>query len=262
MIALINEDIMCIGPWDNDQVETDFNDTEIKYSDQANTYILSKWSEYCKNRKQAYDSRQLRLISWMRDNGKLKLDTQITRYSNYIATRDPEFIKRFPNEVRADPIGLTIIPITIDGFVVASKRSARMEQNPNKLYFFGGHAEPNIGNSGTVNLKNESLREVEEELGANRFIFINFLGLSYDPVYCHPELTSTTVIDITKQSITETWRNAIDRYESDLLLFIPLNNFVDTIPTSDTTWSFEIGRKLFTQKVLAKIGNVINNHKV
>lgn len=250
------KDILLYGPWKAEDVEIIFDNTLIKNSEKANVYINDTWKLYCEKNKKHYNSRLLRLNSWNNNNGVLELNNGITYYSDYIGTRNSIFKEKFPDGNRANPIGMTVIPITIDRNVVITKRSSKMEQNPNKLYFCGGYAEPRTNKNNKVNLMEESLREVNEELGVSQFIYFNFIGLAYDPVYCHPELFSTVILNVTKDKLIELWQTSKDKDEADCLLFQSLesihkegfNRF-----KLEATWSYQIGAELFNKKVIEDI---------
>ncbi|AOT72472.1 NUDIX hydrolase [Geosporobacter ferrireducens] len=257
-----NNDILAYGPWENDEVNIIFDNALVENDEKTKIYIKDIWSEYCKKRVKYYDSKLLRLSSWNKEDEILELYTGITYYSHYIGTRDPVFKERCLTGIRANPIGMTIIPITSDRNIVITKRSGKMEQNPNKLYFCGGYAEPKFDEKNSINLMNEALREVNEELGANEFLYFNFIGLAYDPVYCHPELFSTAVVNVTKEQIISTWSNAKDRDESEFLLFLSLDDVCNhgfNKFNIEATWSYRVGVELFTTKVVNKISDYYNN---
>lgn len=249
-------DILAYGPWEANKVNVFFENDYVENDETTNAYINDIWDAFCKKRAKCYDSELLRLNSWNSDNDMLKINTGITLYSQYIGTRDPIFTEKCLTGNRANPIGMTIIPITSDRKIIITKRSTKMEQNPNKLYFCGGYAEPNLDKDNSINLVSEALREAREELGVNKFQYFNFIGLAYDPVYCHPELFSVFVLDITKEQILNAWSEAKDRDESEYLLFMSLDD-VDKDGfkkfNEDTTWSYQIGVELFTHKVINNI---------
>lgn len=247
-------DILAFGPWQ--KIDIVFNDVLVENNEKTEEHIKNIWNKHCQKKRCDYDNKLLRLNSWSNENNNLKLNINTTHYSNYIGTRDPKFKKVYPDGNRADPIGMTIIPITSDGNIIITKRSANMEQNPNKLYFCGGYSEPNFDEEGKINFMNESLREVNEELGIDKVLYFNFIGLAYDPVYCHPELFSTAILDINKDDIIDYWARAKDRDESEELLFLPVDNIENDGFYSfelEATWSYEIGTKLFTNEIINDI---------
>jgi hypothetical protein len=256
-----DKDILAIGPWGPDKINVMFNGTIQNHNTSFLSYIEKRWSAFCDSHPSAFNGKLLRLKSWENDNNTLRLHCETTYYSYYIGTRDPNFAENFSKEERADPLGLIIIPITKDKNVVMSKRSSAMEQNPGKLFFFGGYAEPSTLNTTSIDLKKESLREINEELGVASAVFFNFIGLAYDPEYCHPEIFSVAILDVTRDELSTRWQEARDRNETESLFFLPLDHFCnrDSMPNEDNaSWSYRTALKLFNDTVLRQIRNIFN----
>ena len=252
-----DEDILAFGPWNDDKIKINFNNRIQHLNETTKKSIDTTWTKYHNIHTHSYDGTLLRLNKWETNKDILQLHLETTCFSHYIGTRNPNFTDLFQEDERANPLGLTIIPITIDQNIVISKRAASMEQNPNKLYFFGGHAEPPKSLDATINLKEESLREIVEELGIKDILYFTFIGLAYDPLFCHPELFSIAIVNTSKDDLLIQWAKAKDKHETDDIFFLPLDNIINgnNCFNYDPTWSYSIGLRFFNKSIQNRILN-------
>jgi hypothetical protein len=260
---MYDKDVLAIGPWDPARVHVTFSDTMQRHNKSFLSYIENRWLTFCDSHPEAFNGKLLRLNNWNNSNNELSLHCGTTYYSHYIGTRDPDFKVHHAKEERADPLGLIVIPITKDKNVVISKRAYGMEQNPGKLFFFGGYAEPSgLHGNISIDLEKESLRETNEELGTDSVIYFRFIGLAYDPEYCHPEIFSVAILDVTRDELSTRWQKARDRNETESISFLPLAHFCNqnSIPNdNNASWSYRIGLKLFNDTVICKIRKIFDS---
>ncbi len=258
---MIKKDILVYGPWDKEELSVIHSNRFIENNTESKQHIQNEWNTYCLKRKSSFDSILLRLNDWKNEKNRIILSTGLTKYSHYIGTRNQEFTKEYPDSFRADPIGMTIIPVTRDRKIIVSKRSRKMEQNPNKLYFIGGYAEPPINEDEAIDFVDEALREAKEEMGVDDFAQLMFIGLAYDSIYCHPELFSVAIVNVTEEELLNSWKTAKDRDESELLRSIPIEDDgrVDFQSfREEETWSYKVGAELFTESVQDKVVQLLN----
>lgn len=204
-----------------------------------------------RRRPSAFDGALLRMTSHKLADRHLTISASRTSFSAYVVTRPAEFAKRHGNAERANPLGLTAIVRTADDQIIVTVRSLTADQNPGALYLIGGYAEP-AEQDGYIDLFNEAKREVEEEIAVrdiDRSTSFG-IGLAYDPVFCHPELTLLMPSKSVAASILAGAENAPDRNEAFQLLACPINQFLDEDgPFAGTpkTWSFIKSRQFLRE---------------
>ncbi|SOC38787.1 hypothetical protein SAMN05892877_105263 [Rhizobium subbaraonis] len=201
----------------------------------------SIWASTSSRHPEAFDGTLLRMADHRIECGQLTISAQKTCYSAYLATRHPEFDDEYPDAARADPLGMTVVVLTADDCAIVTRRSLTAEQNPGGLYFVGGYAEPN--GSKTVDLFQEAAREIAEEIAVSDLIrsASYAIGLSYDPVFCHPEMFLLTVSRSTATQVLDGAGNAPDRNEAAHLYAYPLDDILNgdsALADAPKTWSF------------------------
>lgn len=200
------------------------------------------WRAMTAARPSAFDGALLRLDAHAVVDGALHLAFRRTAFSAYVATRDPGFAERHPGHDRADPLGLTAIVLTADRHAIVTRRSLTAEQNPGALYFVGGYAEPPAPGA-PIDLFGEVAREIAEEIAVIDLIRpASFaIGLAYDPVYCHPELSFVTVSGRAARDVLAGAALASDRDEAADIVAVPLADLLAGDATGGATprtWSF------------------------
>jgi 8-oxo-dGTP pyrophosphatase MutT (NUDIX family) len=223
----------------------------FEFSKEAELYREQTWTDFVAAHPQAFDGplTRLRKVTACRD--QLVFDCERTSYSAYVASRKPAFLERFPGSGRADPIGMTVITLSYDRYILVSRRSFDADQNPGGLYFVGGYLEPPRGD-GQVDLAEEAARELREETGITMVDTADswLLGVGYDKVFCHPEVTILLKIPLCRDGMLEFVPNAIDAHESSSFQTIHIDALLcngiseSPIATMTTTWGFEHGRSL------------------
>ncbi|OLP57028.1 hypothetical protein BJF92_21205 [Rhizobium rhizosphaerae] len=206
----------------------------------------ARWAAFAGKRPEAFDGRLLRMAQHSVTDDALRITAQETRFSAYIATRDPNFTLRHPGVGRADPLGLTAAVLAVDGQLILTRRNLTAEQNPGCLYLVGGYAEP--GSTGTVDLLAEAAREVAEELAVTDLLRDEALaiGLAYDPVHCHPELFLLLPSASRAEDILRQVEEAQDRTEAAQLIACPLAQVIEggsALSSATWTWSFRKARQ-------------------
>lgn len=158
------------------------------------------------------------------NDGTLHLELGKTDYKQYIGTRSPSF-----SGSRANPIGTCLLPITSDGFIPLGMRSPNADVNAGKYFTFGGFLDANIDmKHGIPDVFSCMRREMQEETGltiSNENLWL--IGIVDDLIFCHPEFSFLSYLDIDSNSFRETtWQN-----ELSSLTFIAVDdvhNFVAT----------------------------------
>lgn len=149
-----------------------------------------------------YDSELYRLDSFSVRPEGIALHLGDTSYKEYVATRHPSCTMK-----RADPIGTAIIPISADGFIPVGRRSSKAEVNPGRFFTFGGFFDRQQDcdrNTGLPDLFHCAQREVKEEFGlALTEEALEGLGIVYDELSCHPEISFGCRLPLAKTDLHE-----------------------------------------------------------
>lgn len=225
-----------------------------KWPNQLDYMRIKNWRLHKQKFPDAYDGTLVRLKSFSITKSNVVFHCQPTYYSRYLVSRNKEFVENHGAEYLANPTGLTIIVISSCRTVVVTRRSNANEQNPGALYFVGGFAEVHAG-AIPVNFLSDAKRELDEELGVNeaQITKLRIIGLAYDPVILHPELTLIAELSIDFNKVQKQWHSAKDQHEADSLYGISIRGFVSPngsqeLPEARQTWSYKMSRKLFIQE--------------
>lgn len=217
------------------------------------SYREQVWGSLVKDNPKVFDGTMLGLDAILVFGSSARLRCHRTSYSAYVATRDPELSFSFPRLKRANPLGLTVIAISIDQRVLVSQRSEHADQNPGQLYFIGGYASFCDG-AGLNSLIDDCLRELHEEIGLCGIArsSCSILGIAFDPIHCHPEITIVVRFDQTFDEMVSNLNTAVDRHESLRVFGLPLNDVVRGILPMDVasivqTWSFKTSTAFLAQ---------------
>jgi len=189
----------------------------------------------------------LGLVAAQSKTGTLRLILKHTSYSEYIATRDVAFDTTHPGVERANPLGLTVIPISADNWVIATRRSPSADQNPSLPYFVGGYVEPPRTPDLTGIISFNFARELNEEVGVSPSSLV-VTGLATDPVHHHPELFAVTRMATLAAELRTSWRMARDKHEASEVILLPLFKLLTEPHYSffpeGVTWSFSLATLL------------------
>jgi len=222
------------------------------------------WQDLVSRHPDTFDGELLGLETFKVIKNRILFRCRKTSYSSYICTRDPEFKTQHPKLERADPIGVTVIAISKDERVIVSKRSEKAEQCPGEIYFVGGYASCNkqgLQSTGTdlkpvesINLIEDGIRELKEETGVVEIEPHSgvLLGLAYDALYCHPEVTVLLKLTKSYDELYANFSSARDKSESEKLYGIPLSDIISRnlpkeLRKSDLSWSFETSSSFLSQ---------------
>ncbi|MCS7033592.1 MAG: NUDIX hydrolase [Phycisphaerae bacterium] len=224
------------GFWLEGQVELAWQPSTFSSSSEVEAAIDTAWRE-AKSRLggRLFDGPMCRLERWETtgdgpavagvaegaSSSQLRLFLSLTSYRIFLGTNmtHPEL----PDESRANPLGVSTLLITADGFVMLGRRSGNVAYYPHRLHPFAGSLEPPAEVRGgstdataapaaeenpqptpetcgmpVPDLFENARRELREELGlaANQITQMACLGLVEDLRLRHPEaiLLARTVL--------------------------------------------------------------------
>ncbi|TPK85488.1 MULTISPECIES: NUDIX domain-containing protein [unclassified Mesorhizobium] len=253
----LRSNFLAVGCYRPDQVSAKiFGD--FTFSETAERHRQEVWQKFQKRNPGAFDGSLARLHALDATGERIDLKFQRTTFSSYVSSRDPAFVDRFPDASRSDPIGITAVALGIDGYVLVTRRSLEAEQNPGGLYFVGGYA--NAHDDGPVDLFAEAERELREETGFDEVdrLGSRLLGIAYDPVHCHPEITILLRARASAGEMLKHLNKATDAAEAHSHHVLPLTSVLDGSAASriggPATWSFGIGSELLRKTDLAFAG--------
>lgn len=181
-----------------------YNNTTWPMSSESVALIEKTWedkkAESKKNHTNLFNSNLFRLDKLEHSSSNTIMHLSNTSYKAYVGTRDYSY-----QGFRSNAIGTAILPILSDGYIPLGLRSMDADANPGKFFTFGGFFEnPNDINTktGCPCIFKCALRELEEEL-ATSFKGMNLTGLGvvYDNVLCHPEVSFLAEMPMTRDEV-------------------------------------------------------------
>ena len=245
-----NSPILTQGSWSADEVIVRFSNQSYTPSAEVQQYIDQQWQKLVNIYPKMFNGEMLRLLTWKNDD-RLEMHMGTTSFAAYLATRPPEFKSLFPNQERANPQGMNIIPVTSDRKILVTRRSLNSEQNPGTLNFIGGYMNTPKEAEASINVRREVEREIFEELGVETTKIQNVVvqGLGYDPVHCHPELFTVAYLAKSSDEILTDWHTAQDAKEANNIMFFSSEELIELSDKGKlpfpTCWSFEIGLQIY-----------------
>lgn len=185
------------------------------------------WKDLLTRYPASFDGELLGLSALEVSDTKVCFRCRKTSYSYYVMTREPDFTERHPGVTRADPIGVTVIVLSRDEKVLVSTRSDAAEQNPGALYFVGGYASFRDEPDETCFFA-DARREVFEEtaVSIDERADVLLLGIFYDPVFCHPEVTVLLRCGEAFDQMERRFNAAVDRGETKDFFGVPLHDLL------------------------------------
>lgn len=108
--------------------------------------IEQAWRDACaRPGVKLFDGPMCRLESWQaEDDGGLALRLSRTSYKLFLGTNlaHPGFADRFGPSALANPVGVSPLLLTSDGFAMLGRRNATVAYYPNRVHPFAGALEP------------------------------------------------------------------------------------------------------------------------
>ncbi len=171
-----------------------------------------------------YNSELFRLGSFSATDGALKLGLGNTSYKEYVATRHSDCSME-----RADPVGTAIIPLSADGYIPLGRRSSKAEVNAGFFFTFGGYFDRQQ-DFNPITLEPDlfccAQRETYEEFGlALEDCDLEGIGIVYDEMSCHPEVSFGCRVPLTKSDLSSLdWSSELDD-----IIFLPVCNLEEFV---------------------------------
>jgi hypothetical protein len=135
-----------------------------------------------------FDGPLCRIESFEASSERLELVVSETSYKPFVGTNlhNPQLAERFGREVMANPVGVSTLIETTDGFLMLGRRNSSVVYYPHRVHPFAGSLEPKDGSDPF----SASYRELGEELSLGRddVLGMRCIGMAEDSTVMQPEL--------------------------------------------------------------------------
>lgn len=160
-----------------------------------------------------FDGPMCRLESFEASPDSLRLSVSQTSYKPFTGTNlhNNFLAEKFGRDVMANPLGVSTVLETSDGFLLLGRRNAAVAYYPSRVHPFAGTIEPADG----VDAFNAVRRELGEELqlSPSELVDIRCTGLVEDQSLLQPELIFATKSALSRGQV----EGRVDKAEHDAL---------------------------------------------
>lgn len=185
---MTNPKIHFAGSFSPPQVTTAMVASTHTIPPDAQTTIDAAWEEArLRLGDRLYDGPMARLQSWRIENNRLHLTLGRTSYKPFLGTNlmHPELADQYGPDVLANPLGISALLQTSDGYLVLGRRGGGVAFHAHRIHPLGGTVEEEH-----QDVFAEILRELKEEaeLNSTDIIDLRCVGLAEDTSIRQPEL--------------------------------------------------------------------------
>jgi hypothetical protein len=198
----VSFDIRATGDWGPAQVTAQWVPSTRTIHPEVEHAIETAWS-LASSRKgiHLFDGPMCRLEHWTPTPYQLDLSLSRTSYKSFLGTNlhNAHLADQFGVRVLANPVGLSTIVGSTDGWLLLGRRSSAVAYYPDRIHPFAGALEP----AETLDVFAEVRRELREELsmGPSEIDDIRCIGLVEDRSLRQPELIFLTRSPLTRGQI-------------------------------------------------------------
>ena len=178
-----NFDILIKSTFVPNQIQILYENTNLKYSKDAEDYITLVWKEISSSRPDLYDGRLYHVDSYnQQNNDQLCMNLINTSYKYFVGTRAGEFISKFGTAMISNPLSVGIVLFTSDHKTVIGRRKKNRHIRPGMLGLISGAMEQMDNSNGIPDPFLTAQRELREEIGVYRedITDIVCVGLIFD----------------------------------------------------------------------------------
>ena len=158
-----------------------------------------------------FDGPMCRLESFDATPELLRLAVSPASFKPFAGTNlhNPHVAKTYGRDVLANPVGVSTLLETSDGFLMLGRRNASVAYYPDRIHPFAGTIDPADGDDPF----NAAFRELSEELGLSRddVADIRCRGLVEDVALLQPEMIFVAKARVTRDQV----ERRVDRSEHD-----------------------------------------------
>jgi len=148
------------GSWSADQIRLIRSGEKRKIVPEVEAATERAWNELlAKPGINLFDGPMVRLISFHADPNRLELEVGETTYKPFVGTNmaHPEFADQYGVEVMSNPVGVSPLLISVDGYLLLGRRQATLAYYPSRIHPFAGAMEPK--DTGPIQAVRRELRE-------------------------------------------------------------------------------------------------------
>ena len=165
-----------------------------------------------------FDGPMCRLERWHASPDRLHLELSPTSYKPFLGTNmaNPHLAERFGTDVMANPVGVSAVVATADGFLLLGRRNGSVAYYPGWVHCFAGCLEPTDGDVFAA-----VRRELHEELALTDadVIDVRCTGLVEDLSLRQRELVFAVSVRSTRLAVT----SHLDSDEHAAVWFTPVD---------------------------------------
>jgi 8-oxo-dGTP pyrophosphatase MutT (NUDIX family) len=158
-----------------------------------------------------FDGPMCRLESFDATSESLRLVVSLTSFKPFAGTNlhNPHIAATYGRDVLANPVGVSTLLETSDGFLMLGRRNASVAYYPGRVHPFAGTIDPDDGDDPF----NAAFRELSEELGLGRgdVAEIRCVGLVENVALLQPELVFIARSKLSRGDV----ERRVDRSEHD-----------------------------------------------
>ena len=198
--------IRAAGTWSEGQVTAQWVASTRRAVAEVELQIDATWIEASRRLgSNLFDGPMCRLESCVAGTDRLHLRISPTSYKPFYGTnlaRAAELYARYGEDVLANPIGLSAVTQSTDGWLLLGRRNGSVAYYPNRIHPFAGSLEPSAGDR-DVNVFDEMRRELREELqlSAGDLVSLRCIGIAEDISLRQPELIFHSVSSRARREI-------------------------------------------------------------
>ena len=171
-----------------------------------------------------HNGQLVRMLAVTAAAGSLRFTFGETCYRDFLGTNllGADLVNAEGPDSFADPLGISAVIVTTDGYIALGRRSHRVAFHRGYLHLFGGMLEPDDLAGASENqgraLSASVIREVCEELGLTKSEVTDapVIGIVRDRAIHQPELIFDAAITLTRDDLTRRFAETADTEHSDI----------------------------------------------
>ncbi len=220
--------ITMLKPFIASQIHCQWQDTPQIFPRPAIDHISQAWDiaqlQAQQNQRQLFNGDLIRLIAMKAHNDALRLTLSPTSYRDFVGTNlSPAFHELLiEQKVFANALGISVVPSTIDGFIVLGLRNHSVTFHADWIHTIGGMLEGIDRKHHHVDIFSCAARELNEELVVNSHEYqpLFTLGLACDTSIMQPELLLSARLSLPRRDIEDRFDGNATAQEHTKLIFV------------------------------------------
>ena len=183
--------IRASGIWSDGQVTAQWTSSTRRAIPDVQQQIDAAWLRASQRLgDRLFDGPMCRLERWTATTERLQLHISPASYKPFYGTnltRAAELAEQYGADVLVNPIGLSALVESVDGWLLLGRRNSSVAYYPGRIHPFAGSLEPAVDHSDPDVFK-EMRRELREELTESDLLSLRCIGMVEDLALLQPEL--------------------------------------------------------------------------